>query len=175
MPHPPVLRALEETKAALEKAGHEGKFLMVGESLADNILRLVIEYSLEGFERTTYLMWNILSADGAEDVKTILGAVGEVSFIRCEAFNDLKFQVNQTFIDEMKSMADAEELSVFELYQLCREKELLQNKFLRKWLATGEQTSTKRPIDGLIMPVAPWTAPPFLKNDNVEYTGTPLH
>jgi len=138
LPSPPILRALKETKDALQNAGHE-----------------VIDFKLDGFERSVYLLWNILMADGGEDLKTIVKPIQE------------------PWVDELaSSMAHTTEPhSVYELYQLNREKEALQGLMLKKWLATASATASGRPIDGLILPVAPVTAPRFGNNDYINYTG----
>jgi len=137
MPSPPILCALKETREALEKAGHE-----------------VVDFSLDAFSRSGYLLWQILFADAGEDVKTILAPIKE------------------PFIDELSALNEkSEPHSVYELYQLNREKEALQGTFLKQWLETAARTKSGQAIDGLILPAAPVTAPRFGQNDYINYTG----
>lgn len=77
----------------------------------------------------------------------------------------------QTVVPEISHVNGQHEAhSVYELYQLNREKEQLQTRFLEQWMATATKTGTNRPIDGLIVPAAPVTAPKFTQNDYVYYT-----
>ncbi|KAL1673882.1 amidase signature domain-containing protein [Schizophyllum commune] len=59
-------------------------------------------------------------------------------------------------------------ITVWEAWQLSREKETFRKKILDKWIATKELTGTGRPIDALLCPAAPSAAPPHAQ---FEYTG----
>ncbi|KAL1726399.1 amidase signature domain-containing protein [Schizophyllum commune] len=59
-------------------------------------------------------------------------------------------------------------ITVWEAWQLSREKEAFRKKILDKWIATKELTGTGRPIDALLCPAAPSAAPPHAQ---FEYVG----
>ncbi|KAL1689447.1 amidase signature domain-containing protein [Schizophyllum commune] len=59
-------------------------------------------------------------------------------------------------------------ITVWEAWQLSREKEAFRKKILDRWIATKELTGTGRPIDALLCPAAPSAAPPHTQ---FEYTG----
>ncbi|KAI4518655.1 amidase [Schizophyllum commune Loenen D] len=59
-------------------------------------------------------------------------------------------------------------ITVWEAWQLSREKEAFRKKILDTWIATKELTGTGRPIDALLCPAAPSAAPPHAQ---FEYTG----
>ncbi|CEQ39499.1 SPOSA6832_01025, partial [Sporobolomyces salmonicolor] len=90
--------------------------------------------------------------DGGEDFKRILAAIEEPLIPGLSITPD-----------ELKT--------TYEVWQLNRQKEALQQAFLAKWLATAGQTSTGRPIDGLLCPVAPVTACIPGGNPWAGYTG----
>ena len=56
------------------------------------------------------------------------------------------------------------ELSAFELWQVHKRRQVLRKEYLDRWEATADTTSTGRPVDAIISPVAPWAAPPHGKN-----------
>lgn len=60
------------------------------------------------------------------------------------------------------------QITVWQSWQLNREKELFRKKTLEKWVATKDLTGTGRPIDALLCPMAPHAAPP---HETFEYTG----
>jgi amidase len=61
-------------------------------------------------------------------------------------------------------------LTTYENWQLNQQKLAWQKGFLDYTNATVSQTGTGRPIDGIIMPVAPWASCPHDMNDHVGYT-----
>ena len=61
-----------------------------------------------------------------------------------------------------------EAISVYEMHQLNREKEDLQQRFLSQWLSTS--TTTGRPLDALICPIGPTTACEHGQMDYDNYT-----
>jgi len=48
----------------------------------------------------------------------------------------------------------------FALWNLQKLRRDLREAYLEHWNATVSQTGTGRPVDAIISPVAPWTAPP---------------
>ncbi|GAA6038197.1 hypothetical protein JCM8097_005789 [Rhodosporidiobolus ruineniae] len=134
-PTPPIRRALEEAAKKLVEAGHE-----------------VLEFDMKEFKDTFALSNAFFSADGGEDTRRVLEAIGEP-------------------LIEGLSPTEGGLMTVYELWQANRLKEQLQQAFLEKWLATRMETTTGRPIDGLLCPVAPVTAVPPGGNPWPGYTG----
>lgn len=52
----------------------------------------------------------------------------------------------------MVTAAEAPHLSVYESWQLNLEKDEVKDAWLKAWNDTALKTSTKQPIDGLILP-----------------------
>ncbi|GAA5864169.1 hypothetical protein JCM3774_001242 [Rhodotorula dairenensis] len=135
-PSPPIRRALELSIERVRAAGHE-----------------VIEFDAKDFNEYYALALKFFSADGGEDVRSILAAIDE------------------PLIDGVLVAAeDAKVPSVYALWQLNRAREAMQQKFLDRWLGTAKETSTGRPIDGLLAPPAPITACLPGNNRHVGYT-----
>ncbi|KAL1691141.1 amidase signature domain-containing protein [Schizophyllum commune] len=61
-------------------------------------------------------------------------------------------------------------ITVWEAWQLSREKETFRKKIIDKWIATKELTGTGRPIDALLCPAAPSAAPPHTQFEYIGYT-----
>ena len=55
-------------------------------------------------------------------------------------------------------------VSVFELFQIQKRRAALRKEYLDYWQSTKSSTSTGRPVDAVISPVAPFPAPPHGKN-----------
>jgi len=110
----------------------------------------VIEFSLEDYKRVPSLNEEILFADAGEDVLKTFEHIGEPLMA-----------ITEFGIDEQMKP-----LSVYQLNQLNREKEHIQQEFLSHWLSTKDQTSTGRAVDGLIMPIGPTTA---CENGHMDY------
>ena len=51
-------------------------------------------------------------------------------------------------------------LSVYQLWQLHKERRELRKAYFDRWEATESQTDTLRPVDALICPVSPYAAVP---------------
>ena len=54
--------------------------------------------------------------------------------------------------------------SAYDLWQIHKRKEALRREYLEYWEASVSLTGTGRPVDAIISPVAPYTAPPHGKN-----------
>lgn len=89
--------------------------------------------------------------DGGEDFRRTLGAIDE------------------PLIEGLISNPDGLR-TTYEVWQINRTKEALQQAFLDRWMASKAQTSTGRPFDGLLCPAAPIPAPRPLGNKHVGYT-----
>lgn len=79
MPVPPVLRALEMTRKALEAQGHTGSSLLVLPHLLDThpLLRTVLEWELPDQAKMAQLLDGIYTADGGKDIDTECARSGE--------------------------------------------------------------------------------------------------
>ncbi|BGP16425.1 hypothetical protein JCM10213_004019 [Rhodosporidiobolus nylandii] len=112
----------------------------------------IIDFDMKDFKDTFALAIQFFSADGGEDFRTILSGIEE------------------PLVEGIATGGDSLK-TVYELWQLNRLKEQLQQAFLQKWLATMGETTTGRPIDGLLCPPAPVTAVPDGGNPWAGYTG----
>ncbi|KWU46948.1 amidase [Rhodotorula sp. JG-1b] len=112
----------------------------------------VIEFDTKDFNEYYTLAGKFFSADGGEDIRRVLAAIDEPP------------------IEGVLVAEDEKVPSVYALWQLNRAREAMQQKFLDKWLATAKETSTGRPIDGLLAPPAPITACLPGNNRHVGYT-----
>lgn len=61
----------------------------------------------------------------------------------------------------------AEGVSAYQLWQIQKRRLQLRKEYLDYWQSTVELTSTGRPVDAIISPVAPFPAPPHGKNKSV--------
>ena len=58
-------------------------------------------------------------------------------------------------------------ISTFELFKIQKKRAVLRKEYLDQWESTRASTSTGRPIDAIICPVAPSPAPPHGMNKYV--------
>lgn len=114
----------------------------------------VIDFAPPEISRTPGLSGEIYAVDGGEDYKHVMGPI------------------NEPFVEGLGFLADDDKPkpTVYDSWQLQREKEDLQNSFLQHWLDTKTQTQTGRAIDGWIAPVSVSSA--CLKNHNTWYNYT---
>jgi len=136
VPDPPVRRGLEITKRALLAAGHR-----------------VIDwqpYKQKEIISTANAIWN---AGASEDYNMVTAPSGEPVIASMGLFpggeeTELQFRpINAG-------------TSAFELWQIQKKKRDLRQEYLKHWEDTISQTGTGRPVDAIISPVAPYTAPP---------------
>ncbi|GAA6007715.1 hypothetical protein JCM10207_004851 [Rhodosporidiobolus poonsookiae] len=99
----------------------------------------VVEFDFSGFESIPPLLSAILLADGGTDIHTTLTPIRE------PLLPHLSFGPHTL-------------KSVYDLYQLNRRKEELQQAFLARWQATALHTAAGRAIDALLMPNTAMTA-----------------
>ena len=59
-------------------------------------------------------------------------------------------------------------ISAFELFKIQKRRAVLRKEYLDQWQSTRVSTSTGRPMDAIISPVAPSPAPPHGKS-NLKY------
>ncbi|EIM86154.1 amidase [Stereum hirsutum FP-91666 SS1] len=130
-PHPPLRRAMDITKKKLEEAGHT-----------------IIEWIPKNLNVAGQLALKVWRSDGGADVRAQIDPSGE------------------PWIPEVKELLQpvyddaTPKLTVFDLWQIQRARQLFATEWLENWNRTAEFTGTGRPIDGLIMPVLPFTAKP---------------
>lgn len=55
-------------------------------------------------------------------------------------------------------------ITAYQLWQIHKERRDIQKEYLDHWENTIEVTGTGRPVDAIISPVAPYTAPPHGMN-----------
>ncbi|TBU38041.1 general amidase [Dichomitus squalens] len=143
-PHPPIQRALEMTKRALEAAGHsfiEWQSLRHAEYVA--------------VARSSFL------ADGSEDYNSCL-TTGE------PIINSMDPSADPSDVPAFRIPRSP--LSAYKVWQLNKERKELRKALLDRWQATVSQTGTGRPIDALICPVAPYAAVPHGQTRSSIYT-----
>ncbi|THH05729.1 hypothetical protein EW146_g9823 [Bondarzewia mesenterica] len=148
VPQPPVIRALEMTKKALIAAGHE-----------------VVDwkqYKHAEIYEVTKVIW---TAAGLEDYEAVVAATGEPILSSMEEAVDLP--------GEGIYLA-SEGISAYQLWQVQKKKLDLRKEYLDYWQKSIEITTTGRPVDAIISPVAPYPPPPHGKNRSagrtVQYT-----
>ncbi|KZT30413.1 general amidase [Neolentinus lepideus HHB14362 ss-1] len=144
-PHPPVIRALKIAKKAVEEAGHT-----------------VIVWSPYRHAELANITRAIWTADGGADYRAALLTVGE------------------PLINSMKPDADPHEvvahrkhrepLTVYDLWQVHKQKRQLRKEYMDLWNSTASKTETGRPIDALICPPAPYAAVPHGQTRSAGYT-----
>ncbi|KAI0260490.1 general amidase [Gloeopeniophorella convolvens] len=143
VPHPPVIRALEITKQALIAAGHD-----------------VIDWKPYKHGEIYAVTRDIWAAAGEEDYAAVTSLTGE-PIIR--SMSGLDAEANAQYISDKS-------ISAFELFQVQKRRRILRKEYLDHWQSTGATTSTGRPVDAIISPVAPFAPPPHGKNRSAEYT-----
>lgn len=87
--------------------------------------------------------FEILGSTAGKEVRRAIDASGEppVSQLRDWYEND-----------------NVESSSSDEFWDLCHRRDLYRTAYNNYWISTRENTSSKRPVDGVIMPVAPTAA-----------------
>ncbi|KAJ7887502.1 general amidase [Mycena olivaceomarginata] len=144
VPDPPVRRGLEITKAALLAAGHR-----------------VIDWKPYKQAEITKNINDIWAAAAVEDFKRAAAPTGEPIITSMAPQQDTEPLVFRPSDDG---------ISAFELWQLHKKKRDLRQEHLNRWEETVNQTGTGRPVDAIICPMAPHTAPPHGLNKIPQYT-----
>ncbi|KAF7311089.1 Amidase domain-containing protein [Mycena chlorophos] len=141
-PDPTVHRGLEITKKALEAAGHE-----------------VIDWKPLKHAQLGLTTAKIFAAGSEEDVAAVAALSGEPIIGSMDPEADIW--------QKRKLMGGP--LSAYQLWQLQKTKRELREEYLDHWTQTVKETSTGRPVDAIISPVAPYVAPPHGKSWNLFY------
>ncbi|KAI0299765.1 general amidase [Multifurca ochricompacta] len=143
LPHPPIIRALEITKNTLIAAGHE-----------------VIDWKPYKHDELYEVTKGIWAAAGDADYKAVVSQTGE----------PLLKSMGATNSPEPAAYIKSTGISAFELFKIQKKRALLRKEYLDYWQSTKALTSTGRPVDAIISPVAPFPPPPHGKNTSAEYT-----
>ncbi|KAG2044807.1 general amidase [Suillus americanus] len=145
VPHPPIRRSLEITKAALQKAGHKVvdwkpiKHRLLGDVARD--------------------IWNAASA---EDFMITTASTGEPIIATME-------------LDDADAAAASFRpqnggITAYQLWQVQKLRQNIRKEYIDHWNATASETGTGRPVDAIICPAAPFAATPHGKNKYANYT-----
>ncbi|KAF5009274.1 hypothetical protein FDECE_4486 [Fusarium decemcellulare] len=126
MPHPPILRAMQHTAERLRAAGHE-------------IIKFKMPFDC--WEASQVYM-DIYYQCGVEDSTKLLAQAGETIMPALEKM----WKIYNIKEDSM---------SARDVLKLIQTQSKYREALSDAWDATGEQTSTGRPIDGIICPVSP--------------------
>jgi amidase len=145
VPHPPIKRSLEITRAALQKAGHKVvdwkpiKHRLLGDVARD--------------------IWNAASA---EDFMITTSSTGEPIISTMEL--DDADNVAASFRPQNGGA------TAYQLWQVQKLRQNIRKEYIDHWNATASETGTGRPVDAIICPAAPFAAPPHGKNKYANYT-----
>ncbi|KAG2120925.1 general amidase [Suillus discolor] len=145
VPHPPIRRSLEITKAALQKAGHKVvdwkpiKHKLLGEVARD--------------------IWN---AGSAEDYMITTSVTGEPIIATMEL--DHADATAASFRPQNGG------ITAYQLWQVQKLRQNIRKEYIDHWNATASETGTGRAVDAIICPAAPYAAPPHGKNRYANYT-----
>jgi amidase len=143
VPHPPIIRALEMTRDALIAAGHE-----------------VVDWKPHKHAELSEVTMGIWAAAGQEDALAVTSQIGEPVL---KSMADTDTTEGATYIGSKGT-------SAFELFKIQKKRAVLRKEYLDHWQSTRMSTSTGRPVDAIISPVAPFPPPPHGLYRSVDYT-----
>ncbi|KAI0314320.1 amidase signature domain-containing protein [Amylostereum chailletii] len=127
MPHPPVLRAMEEVKEKLKAAGHE-----------------VIEWIPPPHSEAFGIIWDVFSADGGADIHATLALASEVPIPQLA-----------TVYGVTAGATGMAPFDVERLWALNERKYAYQTAYAAYWNESGSKTKSGRPVDAVLLPAAP--------------------
>ncbi|EJD42742.1 general amidase [Auricularia subglabra TFB-10046 SS5] len=136
-PTPPLQRAMEMTKQALLAAGHE-----------------VVDWEPLHHKVIVALAGQIWAADDGQDFRAALASTGE-PLLTSMLPDDVAPPVEGAL-----SIISGDTCDAYALWQLHARKTQLREEYCDHWNATIFATTTGRPVDAVISPVAPHPAPP---------------
>jgi amidase len=142
-PTPPVTRALEETRAALEAAGHK-----------------VIEFTPYDAPGGVKLLLRCLTGDGGLKIH---------SMVRGGQYPE-PWPKDLDMFEDRYEASKGNPPSIGDLWALQAERNAYLSKLLKSWAATAAETGTGRPIDGLLCPAVATPASPTYKFKYFGYT-----
>ncbi|KZT57365.1 general amidase [Calocera cornea HHB12733] len=157
-PLPPVRRALQRAKAALEAAGH-------------TVVDWVPPVKHADFRP---VVLSIFGAAAGEDVLETVQQSGEPALSTMDPSKPPKDRVDAPeggkLVWKRDGRPDPVALSSYEFFNVCWKKRELQRLYLEGWMATKEKTGTGRPVDAIITPVGPYPAPPHGNHIHAFFT-----
>ncbi|KAG2366573.1 general amidase [Suillus spraguei] len=145
VPHPPIKRSLEITKAALQKAGHK-----------------VVEWKPIKHRLLGDVARDIWNAASAEDYMITTSSTGEPIIATME------LDGSNAVIASLRPQNGG--ITAYKLWQVQKLRQNIRKEYLDHWNATASETGTGRPVDAIICPAAPFAAPPHGKNRYANYT-----
>jgi len=151
-PFPPLQRAMQITKEALEADGHK-------------VIDWIPHRHLEIYTNAE----TIFVADGGEDYRRQCEKSGEplIKSMRPSGMeNDLPLV--EPFVQTLVGAPYPR--TAFQLWELHKQKRHLRRSHLEHWQATVNQTGTGRPVDAIISPATAYPAPPHGLNTDSFYT-----
>lgn len=140
-PTPPVTRALKETKAALEAAGHT-----------------VVEWTPHDVAKSKALLERFFIGDGGQKISSFIKQGNE------------PWPVGLKDFESASANASANPPLVGDLWALQAERLAYSKQALDHWMASASLTGTGRPFDGVISPVTAYAACPHHTFEHVTYT-----
>lgn len=141
--HPPIERALRSVVEKLERHGHEViSWNTSGHSDIINVqVRLLSTSTAVTYTHILTVKDQYYSADGGEDI------IRDVSVC------------NEPYIPAVKKLIESEAISVYEYWQLNRQKVKFQKMYLDRW--NNARGPSGRQVDALLSPVAAHPAVPY--------------
>ncbi|KAJ8495856.1 hypothetical protein ONZ51_g1447 [Trametes cubensis] len=134
VPNPPVLRALEMTKVALEAAGHT-----------------VIDWKALKHQELYECLASMWMAGAVSDIAATTAETSEPRLTSMSPEGSAPIETGVEYTPD---------ISAYELWQLHKKRTSLREEYLAHWRATAASTGTGRPVDAIIAPVAPFPPPP---------------
>lgn len=140
-PQPPLKRALIQVAEQLRRRGFE-----------------VIDWHPPSHAQAVELMFRIIGADGAADIRKNIASSGEPPVQ----------QLKKWFVEAQ----GAASLPLSEYWALCKARSDFVAEYLAYWQASAKRTACGKPVDGVIMPVTAHAA--CFEND-LNYFGRCIH
>ncbi|KAJ7211989.1 general amidase, partial [Mycena pura] len=150
-PHPPLRRAMEKTKLALENAGHQ-----------------VIDWEPHRHLEIYKNAETIFAADGGHDYRQECENAEPLIQTMSPTTNSHENALDEPLVKGL--VGEPYHRTAYELWQLHKEKRELRKSHLDHWRATVTRTATGRPVDAIIAPAVAYTAVPHGLNTDSFYT-----
>ncbi|KAJ7129286.1 general amidase [Mycena epipterygia] len=149
-PHPPIYRAMDMARRALEAAGHK-----------------VISWEPHRHLEIYKNLETIFAADAGHDFRQQCEGVEPLIQTMSPAKDSHENALDEPLFKRL--VGKPYHRSAHELWQLHTEKRELRKSHLDHWRATGSQTGTGRPVDAIISPCKAYTAVPHGLNTDAFY------
>ncbi|KAG2122712.1 general amidase [Suillus cothurnatus] len=156
VPHPPIRRSLEMTKAALEKAGHKDFSLVDWKPIKH---RLLADITVRNY---VFIIRNIWNAASSEDYMITTSVTGEpiIATMKLDNSNAAAAPFHPKKIG----------ITAYQLWQVQKLRRDIRKEYLDHWEVTVSKTVTGRPVDAIICPASSYSATPHGKNRYTNYT-----